>query len=403
MPANWLWLTWLLWLGQGLYGWHNQYMFGKLIREQRRKLARDRIYEPCVAIILPIKGVGPRTGQTLDALLNQNYPKYRLIVCVESEDDPACALVRERHDASVQCVVAGRVEQGGQKVHNQLAGLAALRDRDELIVFADGDIEPSAGWLEALVHPLGKQDVAASTGYRWMLPQSETPSRATSIACVINAAVATMLCKSRWVRAWGGSMAMRRETLEQVRLTDYWHGALSDDYQFTRAVRRAKLGRLYFASGALVQGSVEFTWASFREFALRQYRITRVHAPGLWAMGLAVVALYLWGWVASLAALVMGQAWALPVIVAMVLMDLRRGTLRGRWVGALYDTETVERWHRPGWWDRWATVVWMAVNFMMLLGSAWGRTITWAGRRYRMRSPQRIEELDTDDAGAQKS
>ena len=41
-----------------------------------------------VSVILPIKGVDDDTQANVHALLSQDYPEYRLIFAVESEDDP---------------------------------------------------------------------------------------------------------------------------------------------------------------------------------------------------------------------------------------------------------------------------------------------------------------------------
>ena len=48
---------------------------------------------PAVAVILPLKGVDEDTEQNIASLLNQDYPNYRLIFAIESENDPVLPLL----------------------------------------------------------------------------------------------------------------------------------------------------------------------------------------------------------------------------------------------------------------------------------------------------------------------
>ncbi|HMD53504.1 MAG TPA: hypothetical protein VKJ65_03010, partial [Phycisphaerae bacterium] len=97
-------------------------------RRMRRVAARelDKNFPP-VAVIVPIKGVDEHTSENLRALLDQDYPYYRLIFSVESSDDPVCELLRSlsrtRPPEQVKLVVAGFATKCGQKVHNQLAAV----------------------------------------------------------------------------------------------------------------------------------------------------------------------------------------------------------------------------------------------------------------------------------------
>src|SRR4029079_15291236 len=50
---------------------------------------------PRVAVILPIKGVDDDTPENIQALLNQDYPEYRLIFSVESDEDPVVGMLEK--------------------------------------------------------------------------------------------------------------------------------------------------------------------------------------------------------------------------------------------------------------------------------------------------------------------
>ncbi|TMV92636.1 ceramide glucosyltransferase [Thioclava sp. BHET1] len=50
---------------------------------------------PPIALLRPVCGVDPFDTQTLESSFHLDYPDYEVIFCAPSENDPACALVRE--------------------------------------------------------------------------------------------------------------------------------------------------------------------------------------------------------------------------------------------------------------------------------------------------------------------
>lgn len=392
---------WLLWLLQALWAWHNCYKFRRLARVQGVRGERKQIhYMPPAAVIVPVKGVDDRFSEHLESLLQQEYGSYHVILVVESADDPAHAVIsrclaRSRPGRAV-LVVAGPAEDCGQKVWNLLAALDHLEEDDEVLVFADADAVPDAQWLERLVHPLHKLSVGATTGYRWMVPSNAR--WASAFASVINSSVATLAGPDRRNHAWGGSMAVRSERFAEIEVERYWRGALSDDYQLTRAVSRAGY-RVYFLPQCLVPSPVRFTWRSLWRFARRQYIITRMHAPWLWLAALGGTGLYTAGWVSAVIGLTMGIGWALPVVAAVYAMDVMRGRMRSRIVREVLDPDTAARLARPLRLDRYATPLWMTLHLGLVLSSAIGRRIEWAGLTYLLRGPQNVKILKRRDDG----
>ena len=76
---------------------------------------------PPVAVIVAVKNASDLSRAFFDRLRHQTYPDYRIIAAVESEEDPAFAMVAEelkRPGAPLRTVVAGKSEQTGQKVWN---------------------------------------------------------------------------------------------------------------------------------------------------------------------------------------------------------------------------------------------------------------------------------------------
>jgi len=295
--------VWAVWMLQA--GWCAYNVWSYLARSKRwesfhnARLNKFGVYTPPAVVIIPVKGADEHFAEHVRVVQQQSYPAYRVIFAVESEDDPACVALRDAPKPEdggepiawgcrrVDVVVAGLAERGGQKVHNQLAAMDTLTDADEAVVFADADAMPHEHWLYYMVDILRRGDpVIAGTGYRWFVPADPSrPSLATSVGATINASVVTLMGQWWRTRAWGGSMSILRVALDALDLRGHWAGALSDDYQLSRAVREAgKVVQLVPA--CVVESPVSFTWSSFYEFGRRQMRITRLHEPVGWWPGL---------------------------------------------------------------------------------------------------------------------
>ena len=385
--------------------------FRRLLRKKGREAARE--YRPRAVVIVPFKGREPGLEANIASLLRQEYPDYRVVMVVESEADPACAVIDgaiARHGAQrAERLVAGRAPANvGQKVHNQLVALAHVKAAElgeAVWVFADSDAVPGPAWLGHLVGPLVQQHkTAVTTGYRWLVPEPGlTPMRqfCSSLGSVMNASAACMLGHDWLNQAWGGSMGLRRDTAEAGRLEQHLQGAITDDYVVTRLAKR--LGkRVYFVPGCLVASPVDLGVAELVNFAHRQYLITRVYAPGIFAGALALHALYVAGLVAAWTLVARGVALAdgglallgAAGLTTALVANQVRASLRGRFVRQVFDGATATRLRPALRLDRWATWLWMSVHLLLILRAAVGRTMRWRGVRYRVYAPQHVERLD---------
>lgn len=346
---------------------------------------------PRAAVIVAVKNVSNTTRAFFERLRHQSYPDYRIIVAVESEDDPVFGMVSEaakKPGAPLRIVVAGLSERTGQKVWNLLAALDAIEERDEIVAFVDADTLPTPEWLPRLVAALVNTKRDAVTGYRWIVPSDNRVSSA--VVAAANASVVTVLRLPSIVNhCWGGTMAMRRETLERINIRRYWEGALSDDAQMTRAFNDAGYP-VYSPRQSLLLSPVSMSWSEAFSFGRRQYRIVLLHDSGIWALAAAGV---LFPIAAAGFALVLawhGSGFATAVIGLSLGLGEIRHRCRRKIVTALWGEETegrlatywmVERWLRPLWWS------FHALCIICALGS---RHIRWAGIDYWIRGPQDI-------------
>jgi cellulose synthase/poly-beta-1,6-N-acetylglucosamine synthase-like glycosyltransferase len=368
-----------------------------------RKIVAQREAEgyPRVAVILPIKGVDDDTHHNIRALLDQEYPGYRLIFVVESDEDPVVGLLEKiaQEESRVEIVVAGLSENRGQKVHNQLAGVERTTEGDEILAFMDADAKPGPHWLHNLIMPLTYgEHIGATTGYRYYIPV--TPHTANKIVSVLNAMVGALLGPYRRTFAWGGSMAIRRKDFFGYGLHDLWQGALSDDYVLSYCVKNVAKRKIQFVAQCLVASDANFNWASLFEFAVRQYRITKVCAPWVWCTAVGGATLYLAAFTYTLFNVIYGFSFPHPLQgehlrqMGMFASLYGISMLRGHLLVLGGQRMLPEHKNAIGSTKLWATIglPWCyVINLVALVGSGFGRTIVWRGVTYRMVSRLKTE------------
>ena len=373
--------------------WSAQNLFSTIAAAAyRRGLPLPEIpgVEPNVAVILPVRGAD-NLARILRLLRAQQYRHYRIIASVESTDDPAFEVLRAAEGqagAPLDVAVAGCAQNAGQKVWNQLAALERLRPDDAIVAFIDADTLPTPLWLPRLVAVLVNSGWPLATGYRWMTPADDRWS-----SCCLAAANDSIAALPRGALpltiVWGGSVAVKRETLEAIRLKDFWRGAISDDSQMAEALRQAGLLAHAPRQGLLLT-PVSCSWRGFFSFGVRQYRLVWIHQPRNFAIAL----ICLWAPPICLAlaaprfAAGSPAAWiALGLVVALgeARARLRRSIQRALWPhleGARDERRWLaERWLRPLWW---------IVHALSAAAAPLSRTIEWAGIRYRVNGPQDV-------------
>lgn len=401
-------ILWGLWATAAILAAWQTAWFARQINRRRGRYAG---YQPRAFVIVPFKGLEKDLPTAIESLCRQRYADYQLLLVVESEDDPAHAVLERelaRHaDRPARIIVAGAApSRQGQKLHNQLAALRVIDNEsrdDDVWVFADSDAVPGPDWLAELVGPLSRESkYGASTGYRWLTPAPDAASGRvrlwSHLASVMNSSVACLLGRPRLNFAWGGSMAVRAAVARRGGLTRAWTGALTDDYPLSRLCRRLKL-RIAFAPACLVATPVNFSFAELVNFAHRQYLLTRVYVPWLYRAALVIAGLYVVALISSIACLLFAlrtQAYCIMLLplgawAIVFLADQARARHRRRAIVAAFGADMARSLRATLRVDRWLTPLWMTMHFLLMLRAGVGRTMVWRGRRYRLRSPNDIE------------
>jgi ceramide glucosyltransferase len=374
---------WLIFAATGLAG-------ALIFAHQQRTFGRQRFALPApaprVAVIVPMKGGSPDAARCLAAIVDQDYPAYRVVVAVEAAGDPAHRLARETPgpaDVPLTVAVAGPAAKRGQKVHNLLAALAGLEPEDEIVCFADADALWPRETLSTLVGELAAWDTPVLlSGYRWMFPSAAAAG--TVLAAAASLPVAAVAKSPRWDLAWGGTMAAQRATLDRIGMARLWERSLSDDVPLSRAMRDAGFD-VKLMPNLVVPSPCDFTLGGALGFARRQYAMLRLYAPRHWLFSLAVYGIFFAGLGASIAAFAAPMPAYLQAMAGTALaLTIARGLVHAAIATRVLPRAIAARLRLAFVLDTLFPFVPALLHAFGLVASVIVRAIRWAGIGYRM-------------------
>jgi cellulose synthase/poly-beta-1,6-N-acetylglucosamine synthase-like glycosyltransferase len=357
---------------------------------KRYRLGRERQ----VAVIIPIRGASPHFPKLWDGLRAQTYQAWRLMFVVESDSDPACAAIMRQLEHAplprpVEIVVAGPAVKCSQVNHNCLAAVSRLQPQDEFVVFAAADMIPPPDWLAQATHPINTPSIWLASAFALMLPSDGRLS--TAAACALCQSLACVpRFPERFSIAWGGTMAVRRHTLESLDLQRWWSDTVSLDSTITRALWE-KGGRVFGTRPMLLPSLESLGWLETVRMYRRWYLNARLYLPRLWIASAFGSLVPIAGWLVSVPLAVRGNVIAAVALAIAFGLNQVRATQRQRLRKALSPGHEervlalADRWGAPAWCVLRAAIVW-SVLFM--------RTAHWAGRVYRVDGPHRIRIVD---------
>jgi len=355
-------------------------------------------YQPMTLLTVPCKGIDNAFEKNIASFFNLDYDNYTLCFVVESESDPAyeklCQLREKYGSASrsieVKIAAAGHASGCSQKIHNLLYSCNSAPEGTEVFAFADSDACIKPYWLSHIVHPLRKEKCGGTTGYRWFVPEQN--NLASLALSAINAKIAQLLGNISFNQAWGGSMAIKVATFYRLGLDKIWPNAISDDLSLSYAIKKARM-KVVFVPACLVASYEKTTWRKLFEFARRQFLITRVTIPGTWRFAVFSNLYSLSGlWAGAAIALYAAGTGAakLPLYAAMPVLffvsQTTRAILRQKMIKKLLP-EDAEKMKPAAIADIAGTCLWSWLMFICIAASAFGRTITWRGIRYKLLGP----------------
>ena len=206
---------------------------------------RAAVPSPAVTILKPLHCGEPDLSRNLETFFAQDYSgPLQIVFGVHDEQDPAVEIVRDLQAKYPHCdtvIVADAARYGANaKVSNLINMLPAARH--DTLVLSDSDIAVGPRWLAQVTQALERPGVGivtclytgepAQDGHKlW----SSLAAMGTSYTFLPNAVVGTSLELA--APCFGSTIALRRETLEEVGGFTAFADQLADDYEMGRAVR----------------------------------------------------------------------------------------------------------------------------------------------------------------------
>jgi ceramide glucosyltransferase len=381
----------------GLKSLKNGFEFRDYLKSENDKTDND--YRPITSIIAPFCGVESGLDENIAALFTQNYPSYEIIFVLESESDSAKGFIQKAIEENTEqrlttkVVFAGKATDSGQKVHNLIAAVRNTSEETEVFAFVDSDARPTRDWIKDLVEPLVNDQIGVSTGYRWFHPESG--GFWTHLRSVWNASIASQLgSRTESNFCWGGSMAIRKNTFHDLKITDRWRGTVSDDFVLTSACKEANLG-IYFAAKCLTASFGDCNFREMVEFTTRQMKITRVYSGNLWKaslIGSGMFSLIFWLGIFLLFVTDGFEFWSTAMLITSIfILGSYKSLIRLLAVNSILKTritKTIRFFH---------TILWIFSSVLFFYNSVaagFSRIIRWRGKSYRLISSAEIKILN---------
>jgi hypothetical protein len=269
-------------------------------------------------VILCLRGCDATLDDVFAALARQSHRAWRLRVVVDAETDPAweaahaavgrlAATASPSWTAAVIEPLAGRPLRGSLKCAALRQALRSLAPDTRVVALVDADSVVHHDWLLTMVDECQRPGVGAVSGNRWYDPDRDTP--AAVVRALWNAGAIVQM--TTFGIPWGGSLAVRREALDDCRWADAIEGTLCEDTALAAPLARAGWAYRFVPALVAIDRDDDVALGPLTRWIARQLLTARLHHPA-WplvaAHGIAtsaVLAVAAAGW---LGASLMGRA-----------------------------------------------------------------------------------------------
>ena len=192
-------------------------------------------------VILAVRGCDPTLKKTVTGLLKQNFRDYRIVVVVDSRDDPAWKVLQrikyefDPDDLMTMQVMDPPRPNCSLKCNAIIGAVESLPVKTAWLAFVDADVNVYPDWLADLLGPLTNPKNCVSTGNQWYEPANRQSTGAL-LRSIWNAGaiVPSVLLE----HPWAGSMGVRYEDVIVSTLIDDWKTAIVDDGPMTHFAKQ---------------------------------------------------------------------------------------------------------------------------------------------------------------------
>ncbi len=340
--------------------------------------------EPGITLLKPVRGVDAATRSCLTSFIRQEYPYRQILFGVAAADDPILPLLQdlqaEHAEVDIQIILCPEKLGLNPKVSTLRQLLPHARH--DLLVISDSDVLAPPDLLGHLAAALREPGVGLTSCLYRAGPVATVGSALEALA--ISADFIPSVAVAHYLEgisfALGAVMAVRRAALEQMGglavIADY----LADDYQLGHRVRQAGW-QVTILPLVVATMPARATIRGFLAHQLRWARTYRVCRPwGFLGYGLTLV--FTWSlagwWLGGFSwwgGGLVGAAWLTRFLVAW---GSERLLLGGQLPWQFFFLLPLK--------DLLSFALW-ALSFL-------GDAVEWQGRRYRVKSDGRLQEVE---------
>ena len=305
-----------------------------------------------------------------------------------TSDDPATPLVRAllaRHPHS-RHIVSGPAAGCSQKNHNILAGVGALDDSVEILVFCDSTHQARPNFLRDLIHPLVTGAAVLASGFHRIIPGD---ARVPTLGMLQTVLTLHLLHGFAFIALpWGGATALLRSAFHACGIAGVLGQKVLDDFPLGQRLLRFGIRTVPVATAILDTHLAGQTMAGWNTWLTRQLLYLKYCLPSIWLASALVV------WVLA-GPIVLAVLAGLGGVVGLVPPPLALISL-----GFLLTLTGIGAWCR--------TLVpqpvplgpWLLAFYVNIFMACWcyiqtwrPGTITWSGISYRVTWGGRVKEI----------
>ena len=372
------------------------------LRRWRKPLLEDASCPPAV-VVLCLRGGDPFLSRCLNGLLAQDYPNYDVQFMVDHVDDPAVPILKKAlagtsFDRFRIEFLTAPLTTCTLKCSSLVQAVEGLPDETEFLALLDADTIPHRTWLRELATALVPKHVGAATGNRWYMPSQCSPGSLTRY--VWNAAAVVQMY---WYEiAWGGTLAIKLDSIRRSGILDRWRHAYGDDTLVRTQL--ATIGeKVVFVPSLMMINREDCSLASFQGWVKRQLLSARLYHP-FWLLvvghGIGSSLVILWGLFSGLALLIQGDPIDAGIVFLAIFVYQVCLTCMLPWIENAVCAIATDRGDEVSWPNRshWLTILWIGwqtqwIYTWALLKCLFLKRFTWRGIEYKVGGPWNIVML----------
>ena len=273
-----------------------------------------------------------------------------------------------------------------------------LPESTEIMALLDSDTIPHSNWLRELATALVPKQIGAATGNRWYMPTH--CSSGSLMRYVWNAAAVVQMY---WYEiAWGGTLALKMDSIRRAGILDRWRHAYGDDTMIRKQL--SMIGeKVVFVPTLMMINRESCTVASFQSWVKRQLLSARLYHP-FWLLvvghGISSALVILWGLLSCITFLLQGNlVGAGLVFLALLTFHVCLASMLP-WMERAVCAIATERGEDVSWPSKsnWFTVLWIAwltqwIYTWALVCCLFLKRFNWRGIEYAVAGPWKITML----------